>query len=210
VRSLMVPLLIAAQMLLVHWGAGRLEFPVNPDPAGFPVVLDGWISPAANAVDPGVIEQLNADQVVDRTYWRSGFQAPVNVLVAWYRWRQEGSREPHSPHVCLPASGWVTDRSDKIRLTTTAGTIEANLLSIHNPTQQGAMVYWYQMPRRAVAGEWSAKFALIEESVRDRRTDGAFVRIFVPAARGADAIASASAESAGRALYPAMCRYLPE
>ena len=209
-HKLAVPVFVTAQILLVHWGVRPLYIPPAPDMQTFPAALDEWSSPMPNPVSREVMEQLNADQLLDRTYSRAGFDAPVDVLVAWYAWRQEGSREPHSPLVCLPASGWVTDRSRQIQLATSAGTIAANIMSIHNASEYGVMLYWYQMPHRVSAGDWNAKFTLIEEAIRDRRTDGAFVRVFVPFAGSAEPLAAAAAESVGRSLYPALRAYLPQ
>jgi len=148
--------------------------------------------------------QLGADQVINRTYVREGFAA--NVFIAWYQWQQEGSRQTHSPLVCLPASGWVTDRTDEVRLSTSAGDLSVNRLAIRAEGQRGAMLYWYQNRRGTVTGEWAEKFQLIEGAVRDRRTDGAFVRVFIPLT---DQSQTGSAESIAQALYPSLREYLP-
>ena len=203
-----VPLFIVAQIMLVHWAAGTDSRPVPPAPQAFPAAFGDWTFSYDNGKEAEDAAQLGADLVIDRTYRRAASDSAANVFVAWYQW-QDGFREPHSPDVCLPASGWMTDRAEKATLETVGGTMSVNRLSIHNAEQRGAMVYWYQTPRHAVAGEWAEKFWHLEGAVRDRRTDVAFVRVFVPVANQGQASAMATAESMGRVLYPSLRKYLP-
>ena len=72
------------------------------------------------------------------------------------------------------------------------------------------MLYWYQTPHRVIAGEWAEKFSLVEGAVRYRRTDAAFVRVFVPFADRSGPAATDAAESLARALYPGLLEYLPK
>jgi hypothetical protein len=81
-----------------------------------------------------------------------------------------------------------------------------NRLVVRAEAQRGAMLYWYQNPRGTVTGEWAEKFSLIEGAVRDRRTDGAFVRVFVPLTGQSG---TGAAESIAQALYPSLREYLP-
>lgn len=206
-RSLGVAVFLVAQMAAVHWMAGELQKPPVPDRASFPAALGNWRLAGEDPVDPGVAALLGSDLLISRIYSRQGVSA--DVLVAWFQWQQEGSRQIHTPLVCLPASGWVTEKSEKIALDTRAGAISVNRLSIRSGEQRGAMVYWYQNSRRVIAGDWVEKFSLIEGAVRDRRTDGAFVRVFVPFAAQQATAAAGEVESAAAALYPALRDYLP-
>ena len=203
-----VPLFFVAQIMLVHWAAGTDLHPDAPDPRAFPAAVGDWRFFFDNGGEAADAAQLSADLVVDRTYRQPVSGATANVFVAWYQW-QSGFREPHSPQVCLPASGWVTDREEQAMLETAGGNISVNRLSIHNADQRGAMLYWYQTARRAIAGEWTERFWHLAGAVRNRRTDVAFVRVFVPFGSQWRAGAIAAAESMGRALYPSLRTYLP-
>jgi len=207
--SIAVPLFLLAQIILVHWASGNDLRPARPDPKVFPSGIGDWKFLYDNGRETEDAAQLVADLVINRTYRYAAADSAANVFVAWYQW-QDGFREPHSPQVCLPASGWVTDRQEKAVLETDGGNISLNRLSVHNIGQRGAMVYWYQMPRRTIAGEWAEKFWHLEGAVRDRRTDVAFVRVFVPFVNRQESSAMAAAESVGRVLYPGLRKYLPE
>jgi EpsI family protein len=204
-----LPVFMVAQILLVHWAAGTDLHPEPPDPRVFPAEFGDWQFAYDDGGEALAALQLRADLVVNRTYRHAASDLAANVFVAWYQW-QDGFREPHAPQVCLPASGWLIDREEKAALQTAGGNISLNRLSIHNAEQRGAMLYWYQTPRHAVAGEWSERFWHLEGAVRNRRTDVAFVRVFVPFANQEPAGAMAAAESMGRVLYPSLRKYLPE
>ena len=70
--------------------------------------------------------------------------------------------------------------------------------------------YWYQSQGRAIAGEFAAKFYLIEDSIRKHRSDTALVRIIVPRPNGANERANAAGLDFVRAAYPAVKAHLPQ
>jgi EpsI family protein len=47
--------------------------------------------------------------------------------------------------------------------------------------------YWYQSRGRVVGGEFAAKFWLVADAIRYRRSDTALVRVVVPVAGAAEA-----------------------
>jgi hypothetical protein len=57
--------------------------------------------------------------------------------------------------------------------------IEIPLIGSANRSGRVVVLYWYQTPQRVIAGEWAAKFWLISDAVRERRTDIALVRLLV-------------------------------
>ncbi len=73
------------------------------------------------------------------------------------------------------------------------------------------VLYWYQTPRRAIAGEWAAKLWLVADALRDRRTDTALVRVVAWPGEGGDAAATAVAMGFARDLYPLLreCLFAP-
>jgi EpsI family protein len=48
-------------------------------------------------------------------------------------------------------------------------------------------LYWYQSAHRVIANEYLAKFALIFDSLRYRRSDEALIRVIVPISGQAEA-----------------------
>jgi hypothetical protein len=101
--------------------------------------------------------------------------------------------------------GWWT----RLRSTPRAGAITVNRYVVDKDTQRAVVLYWYQTPRRVIAGEWAAKFWLAADALRDKRTDTALVRVTTWPASGGDEAATAVATGFARDLYPALREYLP-
>ena len=75
--------------------------------------------------------------------------------------------------------------------------------------QRAVVLYWYQTPRRVIAGEWAAKLWLVADALRDKRTDTALVRVIAWSAGGSDEAATGVASSFASELYPRLREYLP-
>jgi EpsI family protein len=133
----------------------------------------------------------------------------ANLLVAWFQTQREGARQPHSPKVCLPGAGWTAQIADRVTVGTAVGAITVNRYVVEKDKQRAVILYWYQTPRRVIAGEWAAKFWLAADGLRDRRTDTALVRVTASADSGGDQAATEVAAGFARDLYPALREYLP-
>jgi len=205
----LVPVFLIAQILLVHWATGHEQAPAPPDSARFPAQFNEWRQlrdepdVAGAASFPGVRFYMNRD------YAQASSGVAANLFIVWYASERGGEDQPHSPRNCLPAAGWITVARGEAALDTSAGPIRINRLVTQNGAARGVVLYWYQTHRRVVAGEWSAKFWLVGDALRDHRSDVALVRIFVQnGARGDDA-ATATATSLARSLYPRLRDFLP-
>ena len=207
--TIFVSLFFVVQMVVVHVGAGAANRPTPPNRAIFPSEIGGWKYVQDDPVDPGVAAALGADQIVSRNYVDEKSHTAGNLFLAWFQWQQEGTREPHSPKVCLPASGWVTDAADLLSLDTSAGRIVVNRYLIHHGAERGAMLFWYQRGRRVISGEWGLKLWSVADGVLERRTDAAFVRTFVQYDTPDPAGALSSAISMASLAYPRLVEYLP-
>jgi len=87
--------------------------------------------------------------------------------------------------------------------------ITVNRYLVAKGTQRAVILYWYQTPRRVIAGEWAAKFWLVADAFRDRRTDTALVRVIAWPVDGREETATAVAIGFTRNLYPVLREYLP-
>src|ERR1700722_17469307 len=109
--SFLVPTLLTAQGLLVYWSAGTERPPPAPQLAQFPTAFGGWMQLRDDPIDADMANTLRADRLLRRTYTGgsgAGRSAEtVGLLVAWFQSQRAGASQPHSPKVCLPASGWV-------------------------------------------------------------------------------------------------------
>ena len=208
-RQILVPAFLAAQALLVLWASGGERPPAPPDLARFPAEIGPWKQLGEEPVAAEVKEALGATQLLSRTYAHPRTHSLANLLVAWFQSQQGGARQPHSPKVCLPSSGWIPAETGELTLDTADGSIRVNRYAVTNRGQRAVVLYWYQTPRRVTAGEWAAKFWLVMDALRDHRTDAALVRIVAWPTDGSYASATASAIEFGRSLYPVLRSRLP-
>jgi EpsI family protein len=214
-----LPAAFLVQALVVNLpGAGERP-PSMPDlsrfPTSFPATSGYWDMVGEEKIDAAVEGQLGADQLFSRTYRQAGL-APVgegagmvNLFVAWFQSQRGGRTQPHSPKVCLPGAGWTSEDSGEIQIQTPAESIPANRLLASNLGQHAVVLYWYQTPRRVLAGEWESKFWLIPDAIRDHRTDTALVRVVVWTSKGQEAEATKTGVEFARSSYPILRKLLP-
>jgi EpsI family protein len=180
----LVAVALAIQAVAVALVSGVEQVPAVPDLASFPTAI--------------------GDTYLDR---RTGLYA--DLLVAWFQSQRGGARQPHSPKVCLPATGWTPQETGDLTLGFPSGSITVNRLLMAGNNQKVVVTYWYQTPRRVVAGEWAAKFWLAADVLRDRRSDTALVRIFVWTGKGGTTEAIDAAVRFTKSLYPLLRDHLP-
>lgn len=205
---ILAPLFLVGQGLVVYLTAGMEHAPAPPRLAQFPSMLDGWTELHEDPVDPDTVNTLRADRLLSRTYG-SGAGQEAGLFVAWFRSQRAGLSQPHSPKVCLPASGWVPVSTGELSIATAAGVLPLNRYVIANRDERAVVLYWYETSRGAVAGEWASKLMLLVGAVRDRRTDTALVRIVVESQPGKDESATAIATNFTQAAYPMLRDILP-
>jgi EpsI family protein len=209
-RAALVPLFLAAQILVIHAMASGEHPPPLPAQERFPLTFGPWKLFRVDPMDADVAAELRADRLVSRTYSEPPAQTFASLLVAWFQTQQGAGRQPHSPKVCLPSGGWTPRIVDEVTVDTAAGPITVNRYVVDKDTQSAVVFYWYQTPRRVIAGEWAAKFWLMADSLRDKRTDTALVRVTTWPTRGGDQAATAVATEFARNLYPKLREYLPQ
>jgi EpsI family protein len=209
----LVPAFLVAQVVLVHVSAGTERPPAPPALSNFPPQFNEWTELREDPIDPDVANTLKADRLLSRTYQNRRTALPVSLLVAWFQSQRAGSSQPHSPKVCLPASGWEPEVTGEMRIPTAAGPITVNRYVVANRAQRAVVLYWYQTSRGAVAGEWASKFWVVAGALRDRRTDTALVRLVVessPQDRAPnDQLATVTAADFARGVYPLLREQLP-
>jgi EpsI family protein len=209
-RGVFVPVFLAAQILLIHAATGGEHPPAAPSLSGFPAEVGQWKQFRADPIAADVATELGADRLFSQTYIQTPTGSFASLLVAWFQTQRGGARQPHSPKVCLPASGWTPEATGEVTLDTAAGAITVNRYVVANHAQRAVVLYWYQTPRRVIAGEWAAKFWLVPDALRDKRTDTALVRVIAWSAGGRDQAATTVATGFARELYPRLREFLPQ
>jgi EpsI family protein len=208
-RSVLVPVFVAAQILVVHTAAGGEHPPPAPALARFPAEAGQWRLIRQDPLDPEIAAALNSDVWVNQTYLETPTRSFASLLVVWYQTQGGGVRQPHSPKMCLPGWGWTPQVAGDLTVATAAGAITVNRYVVAKGEQRAVVLYWYQTPRRVVASEWAAKFWIPADALRDKRTDTALVRIVVWSTQEGDQGATAVAARFARNLYPKLREYLP-
>jgi EpsI family protein len=206
--KILVPVFLAVQGLLVYWTAGTEHPPAPPPLSHFPAAFNGWSELREDPMDADVLNTLRADRLLSRTYTNSA-EGIAGLLVAWFQSQRAGASQPHSPKVCLPASGWMPESTGEMSISTAAGAITVNRYVVASRSERAVILYWYQSPRRVIAGEWASKLWLVADALRDRRTDTALVRIVVESKPGADELATRTAANFTQSVYPLLRAQLP-
>ena len=210
--QILVPVLLVAEALTVQWAGHAERVPASPDLNAFPRQIGRWSQTSEILIEPEVQAQLRADRLLDRLYYSGTSAGPglqAEILVAWFNSQTKGDRQPHSPRVCLPGAGWVPESTGTVRIDTPAGRLAATQYLVSKDGLRSAILYWYQTPRRTIAGEWEAKSWILVDALRDHRTDVALVRIVVPSFNLQDKVATDAAAEFARTVYPVLRRELP-
>src|ERR1700694_4667016 len=117
-RGALVPLFLAAQILVVRAVAGSEHPPAPPAVARFPAAFGDWKLFRSDPIDSAIATELGADRLVSQTYIESPTGSAASLLVAWFQTQREGARQPHSPKVCLPGAGWTPRVADQVTVDT--------------------------------------------------------------------------------------------
>jgi len=144
--TILVPGFLVLQAALVHFASRGERPPAAPDLLAFPASIGGWEKIREDPIEADVAAQLGADRLLNRSYvLRTG--AVANLFVAWFQSQSAGTRQPHSPQVCLPGSGWITETSSRLALHVDigvgAGTISVNRMSVSKGQLRAVVLYWY-------------------------------------------------------------------
>lgn len=206
---ILAPLFLAAQALAVYWAAGSEHPPAAPDLSSFPAEVNGWKQIREDPIAADVQAELRADRIVSRSYVLPPTGSVANLFIAWFQSQRAGASQPHSPKVCLPGAGWTPEITGEMTLDTKAGPIAVNRYIVAKGRERSVVLYWYQTPRRVVAGELAAKLWLMSDALRDKRTDTALVRVVLWSTPGHDDQAAAAAAGFASSLYPVLRDRLP-
>ena len=176
----------AGLILVVQAGASRMlkidEQKIGiPGLHGIPLQLGPWQASAEDSMEPEIAAYLKPDEYILRDYVDAQNGANVSLFVAFFKSLQN-TYGPHSPKICLPASGWLTT-SEKVTTIGVPGRpqgIPVNQFTMEKSGQRILVLYWYQNDRDAWAEEYHAKLRLLPDLIRYRRSDVSLVRLVAP------------------------------
>jgi EpsI family protein len=178
--------------------------------ATFPQRTANWNTAKEFAVEKEVQDVLRADDTLNRVYVNDEGTASASLFIAFFKTQRQG-QSPHSPKNCLPGAGWepVHDRRLAVAVAGRAAPMVVNEYVIQRGNEASVVLYWYQSHGRVIASEFDAKFWLVADAIRQRRSDTALVRVIVPAGEGATEAAERTAISFAQSLYPTIAASLP-
>jgi EpsI family protein len=202
---------LVLQAVILYASVSRSEImPVVRSLVEFPNIFAGWRTVRDVPLEAEVQDVLKADDTLNRIYLNPAVGVETNLFVAFFRTQRTG-QSPHSPKNCLPGSGWEPIQTGLVTIPVSgrAEPIVANRFVTAHGDERDVTIYWYQSHSRIIASEYTAKFWLVADSIRYRRSDTALVRIIVPVVNNDTDAATAVGVRFVQALFPDLSRQLP-
>lgn len=202
---------LAAQAVAYYEVAARTDVIPEVEPLSTVAAsLNGWTAVHDFPLEKEVQEVLRADDTLNRIYVNADRSAQASLFIAFFKTQRQG-QAPHSPKNCLPGAGWEPMLDEKIRidLPGRGSGIQVNKYLIARGDEKSLVLYWYQSHDRAIAGEFEAKFWLVADAIRSRRSDTALVRVIVPVRNDDIPAAQSTAETFVRSMYSEIALRLP-
>jgi len=211
--AVLVPCFLLAQTGLTFWAANGEQPPRAPEFSRFPTTLGAWRKTADDPISADTLAQLGADKTLSSIYSSYSPAKPTtsqswlgSLFVAWFQSQRGGASQPHSPQVCLPAAGWVPTVSDRIAMNTATGAVSVNRYIATLGSDRVVVLYWYQTGARVIASEWAAKFWVIADRLKERRTDTSLIRVVVWNSGHPDNETTDAALTLAERAYPELSR----
>ncbi|MCU1239231.1 MAG: hypothetical protein JWP63_7198 [Candidatus Solibacter sp.] len=176
----------------------------------FPNNISGWEMYKDVKIEQETLDILKADDTLNRVYVNPQKTSEAYLFVAFFKTQRYG-QAPHSPKNCLPGSGFEPIESGPITVSVPdrAEPIVVNRYLTARGDEKSVTLYWYQSHSRIIAGEFSAKFWLIADSVRYHRSDSSLVKVVVPVRNNDADAATRLAIEFVQAIFAPISRQLP-
>jgi EpsI family protein len=182
-RFLIAAVLLGCTALLMHARNSGEIVPAHPALNSFPRTMPGWSSTDIS-IPAEVLDVLGPGDFLLRNYRDESTNSNVDLFVAYFPSQRSGDTI-HSPKNCIPGAGWTPIWSDRISIALPGQiAFPANRYVIAKGEDRRLVLYWYWAHDRAVASEYWAKFYLVADSVRMRRSDGSLIRLTTAFAPG--------------------------
>jgi len=209
-RFVTVVVLLGATLLLLRTRNSAEIVPQHRPLGSFPRTLGSWPS-VDLALDQETLNVLGPGDFLLRTYQPADNMPVVGLFIAYFPSQRSGDTI-HSPKHCLPGSGWVPLRSDRLTLNLPGHTpFQANRYLIGKGEERELVLYWYWAHDRGVASEYWAKYYLVSDAIRTHRSDGSLIRLTTGIAPGETVeVAQERLLALGRHIVPIIDEYVPQ
>ena len=205
----LLALLLFSGAVINAWERAGDKHVARMELENFPAQVGAWRQAGKDArLDKETENVLRADDYLLRNFVAEDGRT-ASFYVGYYLTQRNGATY-HSPLNCLPGSGWILNDAGRITITPAGGgtAFEANRYIVQNGNDREVMVYWYQGRGRVLASEYWGKIYTVFDSVRRRRSDGAMVRVLVPAVESDSRALQAAADLAAQAA-PQLPAFVP-
>ena len=209
-RYLATLAILAATMAAAHLASGieptALVHPLDSIPAS----IGPWTAAGEETLSENELSILQPSSYLLRSYrldepppGSAAKPTQMQLLVVYYA-RQQVGQSMHSPKNCLPGS-WEVRASGTAVVPVGAGRqARVNTYAIQRDEQKQLILYWYESKGWLAASEFTAKFYLLRDTVAERRSPGALIRLDFPDQPGA----LEAGESFAAAVIPQIRRCL--
>jgi len=172
--------------------------------------LNDWQLYKDIKIDQETLDVLKADDTLNRVYVNTQQSASAFLFVAFFKTQRSG-QAPHSPKNCLPGNGYEPIESGQIPVVIPGREkpVEINRYLTARGDEKSVTLYWYQSHDRVIAGEYSAKFWLIADSIRYHRSDTSLVKVVVPVRNNDADAATRTAIDFVKAVFVPLTSQLP-
>jgi EpsI family protein len=208
-RALILVLLLQAGSYYAIAFRDELVVPGAPL-STFPTKIQSWDMIQDAPVEKEVQDILKADDLLSRRYLNPDNRSEAYLFIAFFKTQRYG-QAPHSPKNCLPGAGFepIEDSRLPIQVPGWAAPIVVNKYVTARGDEKSVTLYWYQSHNRVIASEYWAKFWLVADAVRYRRSDTSLVKIVVPVSNNQVDHATATGVNFVQSLFPSLLKQLP-
>jgi EpsI family protein len=178
-RVLTIVLLLQGGVYYAVASRSELTPPVRPL-ALFPGQLPDWRVTQEFPIEQEVQEVLKADDMLSREYTRATDSSQIVLFIGFFKTQRYG-QSPHSPKNCLPGAGFEPIENTTIRIPVEGRNtpIEINKYVTERGDEKSVTLYWYQGHNRVIASEYWAKYWLVLDAVKMRRSDTSIVKVVI-------------------------------
>jgi EpsI family protein len=201
---------LVAETVLFYAASRGEKVPSGKPLEFFPAQIQSWRVIQDIPIEQEILDQLKADDTLNRIYADPVSRVGVNLFVAYFKTQRTG-QSPHSPKNCLPGTGWEPAATGFLEVPVAGEPqpIKINRYVVSRGDEKSVVLYWYQSQRRVIASEFSAKFWLVMDSIRYHRSDTALVRVTVPVWQNRQDTATDLGVAFVKSMFPVLKSYLP-
>jgi len=181
-RVAIISVVLTAAIIFLSLLDKGMSVPIKMPLETFPKQIGKWSFLNSTSLPQRVKEKLGVDHYLEYDYISPSGQV-VNLYVSYFS-SMEG-KGFHSPRNCMPGAGWDVASLEPLVLEirySDSMPVEINNMILQKGADRQVVLYWYQCRGRIIRSEYWEKIYQVLDSIFNRRTDAAFIRVMAPVA----------------------------